>query len=325
MKIAVSGASGHVGGNLCRELLRRGHHVKALIHKNNRSLHGLDLETVPGDVGDKESLKRLCEGAEVVFHLAALISIAGERKRLESTNVNGTRNLLEAVKDSGVRRLVHFSSIHALDNFPLDQPMDENRPLVSRALMMYESTKADGDRMVQEAMKKGLDAVIINPTAIIGPHDYQPSLVGQVIIRLYNGSLPALVPGGYDWVDVRDVVDGAIAAMEKGKKGDRFILSGEWLSVSGFAGMLEEVTGKRMVRMKLPVWLAKAGVPFIKLYSLAAATHPLYTFQSLDVLTYGNRMINPYKAKSELGYAPRPLRHTLADTVEWFKENGYLK
>jgi len=324
MKIAVTGANGHVGGNLCRALLQQGHQVKALVHKDNSSIRDLNLERIKGDLADPSSLVELCKDAEVVFHLAALISVGGNRKALELTNVTGTRNLIDAMLKSKVSRLVHFSSIHALEHNPVDQPMDETRPLVTKALMMYESTKAKGDLLVQESIGRGIDAVILNPTAILGPFDYKPSLVGQVLLRLYKGTLPALVPGGYDWVDVRDVVQAAISAMTKGKTGERYILSGHWLSVGELARSLEEVTNKEIVKLTIPTSVARIGVPFIKIYSMISGQHPLYTFQSLDVLMNGNRMIINDKARRELDFFPRPIKETLADSIEWFRMNGYL-
>lgn len=325
MKIAVTGASGHVGANLCRELLRQGHQVKALVHHDTRALQGLQVEQVPGDLTESKSLHSLCKDTEVVFHLGALISVNGDKARLEKINVHGTENLINVILQSNVKRMIHFSSIHALDNFPLDEPMNESRPLVPNAAMMYEATKARADRMVLDRVNDGLDAVIINPTAIVGPYDFKPSLVGQVLIRLYKGTLPALVPGGYDWVDVRDIVQAVIRAMTDGRKGERYILSGNWVSVRDLARMLEGVTGRKMVRLTVPTSLARLGVPFIKAYSMVTGQHPLYTYQSLEVLMNGNRMISHEKARKELGYAPRPLQDTLRDAISWYKEHGNIK
>jgi len=325
MNIAVTGANGHVGGNLCRELVRRGHSVKALIYNDDTALKGLAIQTVRGDLSNPSALDELCRDSEVVIHLAALISVKGMKTALEKTNVQGTRNLIGAIRRSKVRRMIHFSSIHALDHFPLDQPMDESRPLVEHAIMMYESTKAQGDRLVLDNIKEGLDAVIINPTSIVGPFDFKPSLMGQVLLRLYNHDLPALVPGGYDWVDVRDVVQGTISAIENGRKGERYILSGGWTSVQELAAVLGRATGKNTVRPMLPMFVARIGVPFISLYSRLTGKHPLYTYQSLDVLMQGNRRISHEKASRELGYTARPLEETLADSIAWFKEYGYIK
>lgn len=324
MKIAVTGANGHVGANLCRALIAEGHQVNALVHKNDNSISGLDIEVIQGDLNDPDSLQRLIRGSAVVFHLAAMISIDGNKEKLLEINVEGTRNLISAIRQNGVKRLIHFSSIHALSHFPLDQPMDETRPLVDDGPMWYEITKARGERIVLDSTRNGLDAVIINPTAIIGPHDYKPSLVGQVLIRLYKNSLPALVPGGYNWVDVRDVVRGAISAMDKGRKGERYILGGKWLGVKELALLVEKVTGRKVVKLILPTGVAKIGVPFIKLYSQIVGIEPLYTYESLRALREVNTMISNEKATSELGYTPRNLEETVKDTLDWFDRNGYL-
>jgi dihydroflavonol-4-reductase len=325
MKIAVTGASGHVGANLIRTLLAEGHQVKALVHHSSASFDALDLELVQGRVQDIESLRNLCQGAEVVFHLAAVISIDGQKDKLLEVNVGGTRNLLEVIKESKVRRLIHFSSIHALEHSPLDRTMDENRPLMTHGPMWYEITKSKAEKMVLESCQDGIDAVVINPTAIVGPHDYKPSLVGQVLIRLYNRSLPALVPGGYNWVDVRDVVRGAIAAMDKGRKGERYILGGKWVSVRDLSLLVGKVTGKRTIKFEVPTLLAKAGVPFIKAYAGLTGQEPLYTYESLRTLREVNKMISTEKAKAELGYQPRDLEITIRDTMEWFRQNGKIK
>ena len=325
MKIAVTGANGHVGANLCRSLLAEGHQVKALVHYNNNSLKDLNLELVQGGLNNLDSLRNLCKGTEIVFHLAAMISIDGQKNKLLEVNVEGTKNLIKVIQENGVRRLIHFSSIHALSHFPLDQPMDETRPLVLDGPTWYEITKSQAEKIVLDASRGGsLDAVVINPTAIVGPNDFKPSLVGTVLIRLYNNSLPALVPGGYDWVDVRDVVQGAIAAMDKGRKGERYILGGKWVSVRDLAMLVEKVTGKRVNKFIIPTSVAKIGVPFIKAYAKIARQEPLYTFESLRTLLEVNTMISHNKANIELGYSPRYLEVTIRDSMDWYKTNGYI-
>ncbi len=325
MKIAVTGANGHVGANLCRSLIAEGHEVKALIHKNSNSLKDLDLEMVRGGLNDTSALRNLCKGTEVVFHLAAMISIDGQKNKLLETNVEGTKNLAGVIMEDGVRRMVHFSSIHALSHFPLDKPMDETRPLITDGQMWYEITKSKAEKFIMDQTSNGLDAVVINPTAIVGPYDFKPSLVGTVLIRLYKNSLPALVPGGYNWVDVRDVVRGAIAAMDKGRKGERYILGGNWISVRDLAMTVEKVTGKRINKFTIPTAVAKIGVPFIKAYAKIFRQEPLYTYESLKTLLDVNTMISYKKAATELGYSPRDFEITIRDTMDWYKTNGYLK
>jgi len=325
MKIAVTGANGHVGFNLCRSLLAEGHQVKALVHENNNAIQNLDIEFIQGNVNDPESLRKLFKGAEIVFHLAAVISIDGQKEKLLEVNYEGTRNLIRIIKENGVRRLIHFSSIHALKHLPYHEPMDETRPLMADGPTWYEATKARAEKMVLDSISEGLDAVVINPTAIVGPNDYKPSLVGTVLIRLYNNSLPALVPGGYNWVDVRDVVQGAMAAMDAGRKGERYILGGKWVSVRDLALIVEKVSGRKVNKFTIPTIVAKAGVPFIKAYAKLARQEPLYTNESLNTLREVNTMISCRKAASELGYKSRDLEITVRDTLEWFRQNGFIK
>jgi len=325
MKIAVTGANGHVGANLCRTLLAEGHQVKVLVHHSTNSLQGLNLDIVQGRLQDLQSLRSLCKDSEVVFHLAAMISIDGHKNKLMEVNVEGTKNLIKVIQENGVRRLVHFSSIHALSHFPLDQPMDETRPLVMEGPTWYEITKSRAEKIVLDATRDGLNAIVINPTAIVGPNDFKPSLVGTVLIRLYNNSLPALVPGGYNWVDVRDVVQGAVAAMDKGRKGERYIMGGKWVSVKDLAMVVGKVTRKKVIKFMIPTSVAKIGVPFIKAYAKLARQEPLYTFESLRTLVEVNTMISHKKADEELGYSSRDFEITIRDTMEWYKAHGYIE
>jgi dihydroflavonol-4-reductase len=325
MKIAVTGASGHVGANLCRSLIAEGHIVKALVHTHSDSLKGIDLEIIKGEINDLEVLRKLCKDTDIVFHLAAVISIDGQKDKLFEVNVEGTKNLLKVIKENGVKKLIHFSSIHALTHHPYNVVMDETRPLVTKGPMWYEITKSLADKMVLEETTRGLNAVVINPTAIVGPFDFKPSLVGTVLIRLYNNSLPALVPGGYNWVDVRDVVQGAMAAMDKGKSGERYILGGKWVSVKDLALLVEQVTGKKVIKLTIPTFVAQIGVPFIKAYARITGQEPLYTFDSLRTLREVNTKISIQKAETELGYNSRDLALTIRDTMNWFKANGYIK
>lgn len=324
MKIAVTGANGHVGANLCRTLLAEGHQVRAMVHEHQDALKGLEIELIHGSVNDPDALRNLFKGVEIVFHLAAVISIDGQKDKLLKVNYEGTKNLINILRENGVRRLIHFSSIHALKHFPYQEPMDETRDLMINGPTWYEITKARADKMVLEAAADGLDAIVINPTAIVGPNDFKPSLVGTVLIRLYKNSLPALVPGGYDWVDVRDVVQGAVAAMDYGRKGERYILGGKWISVRDLALIVEKVTGKTVNKFTIPTGVAKVGVPFIKAYAKITNQEPLYTLESLNTLREVNRKINCHKAETELGYKPRSMEITVRDTLDWFRQNNYI-
>jgi dihydroflavonol-4-reductase len=325
MTVVVTGATGHLGANLVRALIAQGRPVRCLVHVNSRPIDGLPVEIVPGDVSDLDSLCRAFQGADVVYHLAARISLSiDDWPALEAINVAGTRNVVEACLKAGVRRLVHISSIHALAQEPLSVPVDESRPLVvSRRCPPYDRSKAAAEVVVRRAIERGLDAVIIYPTAILGPYDYQPSYFGEALLLLARHKLPALVTGGFDWVDVRDVVAGAMLAEEQAPRGAGYLLSGHWVSMCDVAAGVAEITGVPAARFVCPLWLARASAPIIKGISRLNGKRPLYTDVSLRALQ-SNRRISHDKATRELGYQPRPFRETLVDTLRWFEENGQL-
>ena len=323
MSVVVTGAAGHAGANLIRALVAQGRPTRALVHLDRRAIEGVDVEVSQGDILDPDSLTSAFKSAEVVYHLAARISIFKEPPSLlETINVTGTRNVVEACRRCGVRRLVHFSSIHTLKDS--SRAIDESNPLVeAKSYSPYDRTKAAAEREVLRGIEKGLDAIIISPTAIIGPHDYKPSHFGEALLRLANGRLPALVSGGFNWVDVRDVIQGAMHAEERAPTGAKYLLSGHWVSLPDMARMVEQLTGVRAPGSVFPMWLARIGTPFITTFDHLAKRRPLYTSESLKAL-HGHRHVSHWKATQKLGYQPRPLRKTLADTLRWFQENGQL-
>jgi dihydroflavonol-4-reductase len=323
MKISITGASGHIGTNLCRELLRQKHELKVLVNQYTDSLQELDLEMVQGNLLDPESLSTLAAGSEIFIHLAASISINGNQSILD-TNYQGTVNVINTVRKSGIRRLIHFSSIHAISHDPLNETLDETRPLALEDHIIYNRSKALGEKTVLEAVDGGLDAVIINPTSVMGPNDYKPSLIGQAIIQLYHGKILALIPGGYDWVDVRDVVNGTITAIEKGRKGESYLLSGQYVSLPDLYDMLRRLKENGKSLPVLPFWLAEVGVPFLKIWAKLTGSKPLYTHESVEILKTAHPDISSKKAEKELGYQSRPFKETLRDTITWFRENHYL-
>ncbi len=325
MTVVVTGATGHIGANLVRALIEKGRPTRCLVHVSPGALKGLDAEIVQSDICDIESLCHAFRGADVVYHLAACISLSmKDWTRLDSVNVQGTRNVIQACLRTGVRRLVHFSSIHALVQEPFTAPVDESRPLtVSKRYPPYDRSKAAAENEVRGAIENGLDAVIINPTAVIGPYDYQPSYFGEALLAMARNRLPALVTGGFDWVDVRDVVAGAMRAEEKAPAGARYLLSGHWVAMCDIAGMVADITGVPKRKLVCPLWLAHLGAPVVQGVSHFNGKRPLYTSVSLRALK-SNRRISHEKASRELGYEPRPFRETLIDTLRWFEENGQL-
>ena len=325
MTVLITGASGHIGNNLVRALIAKGLRPRCLIHQHTRAIEGLDVEKVNGDVCDISSLYRAFEGADTVYHLAGLISLSTNNwNDLQRTNIAGARNVVEACLKTGVKRLIHFSSIHAFEREPVDRPVCEENPLVtSLKHAPYDRSKAGGTLEVRKGLEKGLDAVIIHPTAVIGPHDYQPSYLGEAILMMAKGKLPALVPGGYDWVDVRDVVQGTIAAAEKAPRGSAYLLSGHWVSMCDMAALIAELAGGKIGKFICPLWLANTGAVLLKMMSKINGKKPIYTSMSLKALQE-NRNVSHAKAANELGYQPRPFRDTVEDTLRWFHEDGQL-
>jgi dihydroflavonol-4-reductase len=319
MTVLVTGASGHVGGNLVRALLREGRTVRALVHHDTRAFEGLDPMLHQGDICNLEDVRAACRGVDVVYHLAAVISLSSSPgKNLRRVNVDGTRNVVRACLEQGVRRLIHMSSIHALNQHPLDTPVDESRGLLNAAHdAPYDASKAEAEQQVWAGVGKGLDAVVLNPTGMIGPHDYRPSHFGEVLWALARGRLPALVAGGFDWVDVRDVCKAAMGAEKRAGCGQRYLLSGEWHSLAEMAALVARVSGVQPPHLVLPLWLAKLGFPFARFLFRMESGRPLYTWVSLRALQ-GNPRVSHAKAARELGYHPRPISRTVEDTINWF-------
>ena len=326
MSVVVTGATGHVGANLVRALLGQGRRVRVLVRNETRAIDGLDLERIPGDIRDRESLVRAFKGADVVYNLAAKISIVGPMGGLvRATNVDGPRNVAAACRTAGVRRLVHVASVHAFQQHPADETLDETRALVTSPALAYDESKADGIREILAAVKDGLDAVVVCPTAVLGPHDYQGSRMGLVIRKLANGRLPGTVVGGFDWVDVRDIVDGAMAAEEKGRTGELYLLGGAWTTIAELAKVVEEVSGRRAPLFCSPMWLAAVGTPFSVVWAKMTGGEPLFTMEALHALKHGSRNISHDKATRDLGYSARPLAETIRAAVEWQREAGFIK
>jgi dihydroflavonol-4-reductase len=326
MVAVVTGANGHVGACLVRELLARGQSVRAVVRGDGSpALHGLDIELVRGDVRDAASLDAAFAGADVVYHCAALISIVGPMDGLvHATNVVGARNAARAALKAGVRKFVHFCSVHAFDQEPLYAPLDETRARVrGPAAPAYDLSKAEGEAAVRSVIAEGLDAVILHPSGIIGPHDYRPSRMGTVLLDLFHRRLPSLVPGGFDFVDVRDVVGSAITASERGRTGESYLVTGHWHSVAEIAAMAQAHTGVAPPRLTSPMWLARLGAPFMERFASLTGREPLYTSESLLALR-ANRVYVRTKAAADLGHRPRPTRDSIRDAYRWFAENDRI-
>jgi dihydroflavonol-4-reductase len=324
MIAAVTGASGHIGYCLVRELKKQGAVVKVLVHNFKSDLGELGVELIHGDLLQPGSLNSLCEGVEVVFHLAAQIDIGNKSpSQIYDTNVTGTRNILKAAKYNGIGKFIHFSSIHAFQSKPLKEMLDENRSKIDKKKIIYEFSKAEGEREVLKAVKEGMNAVILNPTAVIGPFDKRNSFLGRALIQIYQNKLPFIVAGGYNWVDVRDVVQASIQSISSGRSGENYILSGEYHTLPELSVMISEISGCKIPGI-VPVSLAQIACPFFKIYASFTNSEPLYTYQSLNILINSPINISSAKAAQELSYKPRQLKQTLKDTFDWYRKENLI-
>ena len=319
MTIAITGASGHIGACLSHLLVEKGYRVKALVHKNLGGIKDLPIEFIWGDLMDEKVLDRLMDNVEVVIHLAARVTLKVENGDMNLINADGTKLALEAAIRNKVRRFIHFSTIHAFDPRPFGQVLDETRPLVQNSRYDYDKSKILSETYVQNARQQGLETVIFSPTAVMGPFDFRPSVLGKALIRFYNGKNPALIPGGYNWVDVRDIASAAISALDRGTPGEKYILSGQWIGILQLAKTIEKLGGAKPPWFTSPFWLARLGAPFLNLHATITGQEPIYTTVSLNTLKNSHRHISADKAEAGLGYKARPFDDTLRDTIKWFQ------
>lgn len=326
IKVAVTGASGHIGANLVRELIDRGYEVVTLVRQSCLALEDLDVLKVKGDVLDRQSLREAFKGVDQVYHLAAYISIqANEQEKLNSVNIEGTRNVIEACRSEGVSTLIYFSTIHALDQSSPGRGVNEDNELVSGGNGAdYDHSKANAERLVREIRGGSLSTRIIYPTAVIGPNDFKLSLFGQAILKMAQGRLPALVAGGYNWVDARDVAWGAVEAAETAAVDDSYILAGNYLKVSEVAEIIGDITGVSVPGFNCPIWLARLTVPFVSIWAGLRGQAPLYTQYSLSVLSE-NKAVSHSRAAQQLGYQPRSFHSSMTDALHFYTQQGHLQ
>lgn len=320
----VTGATGHLGNVLVRELLARGEAVRAVVQPGDEggALAGLSVEQVEADICDGAALRRAFAGAARVFHLAGIVSIThAERAKMHTVNVGGTRAVLQAARAVGVPRLVHMGSVHALTE-PAGGVLDERSGFdASRAAGAYGKTKAEACAEVQRAARAGeLDAVLVLPTGVVGPFDARLSEVGQLLLALEAGKVPFLLPGGHDWVDVRDVARGTVLAAERGRTGEAWLLGGERLTLVELAQVVAEQTGARVPRL-LPSWLVRALAVPAPLVEALTGRRALVTPYAVHALTVPFT-VSHEKATRELGFVPGPVRQALRDALEWHHDHA---
>jgi dihydroflavonol-4-reductase len=326
MKCVVTGATGHIGNILVRSLHDRGDEVTAFVlpREDISSIKDHVDHVAYGDIRDLQSLHYAFEGKDLVFHLAGIIDIGSGRKMrrlMYEVNVEGVRNVVQACRESGIKRLVYTSSVHAITELPHGQTIAESKVFNPAAVRgPYAKTKAEATALVLKAATDGLDAVVVHPAGIIGPEDHQLSNLGQLMLDFLKGKLLAYVSGGYNFVDVRDVVNGILNAADKGQSGECYILSGEYHSVRDMLAVMEDITKIKAPRTKLPRWFAYITSPFAELHYRIKRQKPLFTAYSIFTLGTNSDYSNE-KAKRTLGYTVTPFRKTLEDTIAWIKGN----
>lgn len=321
----VTGATGHVGNTLIRALTARGERPRALVLRGDdlSALAGLPVEIYYGNVLEPESLLRAMDGVDRVYHLAGMISIqSAGNARMRKINVIGTRNVIEACRANQVERLIYVSSIHAVEDLPKNQIITEPHVFDSKRVHgAYAKSKAEATKLV---LSSGLNAVVVLPTGIIGPNEYKESHLGQMVRDFASRHLRAYIDGEYNFVDVRDVADGMIAAAERGHAGECYILSGERATVLQMFQILQDATGVHAPKVKLPVALAKLTAPLAECYYRILKKPPLFTPQSIATLR-SNCNISNSKARRELGFSPRSVSESLHDAVLWLKTQNRVK
>lgn len=326
MKVAITGAAGHLGAALLQEICKRKLQVKGLFRDTDtRSCKGLPVEIVYGDMLQPGVLTSLFADCDAVIHCAAVISVNGDPTGIvHQTNVTGTQMAIDAALNCGVKRFIHISSIHAFQQQPSFEILDEQRAPVTEKAFAYDRSKLEGQRVALAAINHGMEVLVLHPTSIIGPYDYKPSLMGQVIIDLYKGKLPFVFKGGFDFCDCRDVAHAIVNSLTLGRSGQAYLLGGKWYSLQQLAAFISLASSKKINPIALPKLAAIAGLPFVKLLAVIKHKDPLYSIEAVEALFTGNRFISSAKAVNELQYTIRPFEQTVHDAFEWFNNNGYL-
>jgi dihydroflavonol-4-reductase len=318
MATVVTGAGGHVGACMIRQLLEQGRTIRALDLDHGPGLEGLDVECRKGDIRSADYLRSCIEPGDTVFHLASVISTTGDKGGLvSSVNIEGAKNVATICAEKGVKRLVHFSSIHAFDIDTHGAPVtEETRPATANSKSAYNCSKWKGQTAVLEvARTTGLDAVVVNPCGVIGPYDYKPSRMGKFFRSYAKGQAPRPGPGGFNWVDVRDVVHGALLAEEKGRTGESYILAGHWNTNIDLARMSARIKNITPPSGPIPWWFVNLLAAMGPMLSMVGQRPPV-TKEALDALR-SNPDMSHAKATRELGYSPRSVDDTLKGIFDW--------
>ena len=328
MKAFVTGATGFLGSHVARVLADQGAELRLLVRptSNLRNLEGLKAETATGDLRDAASLENAMSGCDTVFHVAADYRLwVRDPAEMYRSNVEGTRAILEAARTNGVRRLVYTSSVATVGFTGNGHPADEDSP-VSLAHMIghYKRSKFMAEQAAREAGRSGMQVVIVNPTTPVGEQDVKPTPTGRIVVDFLKGKFPAYVETGLNLVDVRECAWGHVAAWEKGKPGERYILGGENLTLKQILDKLGRITGLPSPKLKLPYLFAlAAGVVDETITGRMLHREPRAT---VDTVRMGRKKMfaSSGKAERELGWKIVPVEGALRRAVEWFRGNRYV-
>ncbi len=330
MKAFVTGATGFVGTHVARALADMGADLRLLVRPSSptRNIDGLNADVVVGDLCEPDRLLASMAGCDAVFHVAADYRLwtrdAADARSMYRCNVEGTRGLIEAAREAGVRRIVYCSSVATMGFTGNGHPADENSPVrLEDMIGHYKRSKFLAEQVAMAAGKSGGDVVVVNPTTPVGERDIKPTPTGRIIVDFLKRKFPAYVDTGLNLVDVREVARGHIAAWEKGKTGERYILGGENLSLKQILDKLAAITGLAAPRVRLPYVVAlAAGAGDTVVTGRILRREPRVT---LDAVRLGRKKmwVSSEKAERELGLEIVSVDSALRRAVEWFRANGY--
>ncbi|HEY9111910.1 MAG TPA: hopanoid-associated sugar epimerase [Rhodanobacteraceae bacterium] len=327
-RVLVSGASGFVGSAVVRALLRHGYPVRALARASSdtANLDGLDVEIVHGDLLDMPSLERALQDCEGLFHVAADYRLwARDPREIRRCNLRGTHNILLAAQRRGVRRSVHTSSVATLGLHQDGTPSDEATPVRPADMIgEYKRSKFLSEALVRRCARAGNDTVIVNPATPVGPRDRKPTPTGRMILDAARGRMPAFVDTGLCVVHVDDVAEGHVLAYQYGRRGRRYVLGGENMSLQSILATIAELTGRRAPWPKLPHAAVLPLAHVAEAWARITGVAPNVTVDGVK-LSRHRMYFSSRRAETELGYRARPAREALADAIQWFRDHGYLR
>jgi dihydroflavonol-4-reductase len=318
----VTGASGFLGWHVARLLAERGHRVRALVRPSSK-IRELDVEPVVGDLRDPASIERAVAGCGLVFHVAADYRLwAADESELYRSNVDGTRNVLQAARNAGVDRVVYTSTVGCI-GVPHGGEGNEDCPVsLDDMTGAYKRSKFLAERAALEFSGLGLPVVIVNPTAPIGDHDIKPTPTGKIVLDFLKGDMPAFIDTGLNVVDARDVALGQLLACERGRAGERYILGSENLTLAQILAELAAIAGRPAPTVQLPYAVAYAAGVVTTTWARVTGKPPR---APLDAVRMARKkmFVSHAKAARELGFRPGPAEGALRRAVEWFRANGY--